>query len=48
MTGFGGAALVSCVVPGLNFLMIPVFVVAGTLLALRYPPTGSPVPGAEA
>jgi uncharacterized protein involved in cysteine biosynthesis len=39
MAGFGTAAFASCLVPGLNFAMIPVFVVAGTLLVLRNPPT---------
>ena len=37
MAGFGLAAFGSCLVPGLNFLMVPVFVTGGTLLALRYP-----------
>jgi uncharacterized protein involved in cysteine biosynthesis len=37
MAGFGCAGFVSCLVPGLNFLMIPTFVIAGTLLAIRYP-----------
>jgi len=35
--GFGAAALLLCAVPGLNLLALPVLVVAGTLLALRYP-----------
>jgi uncharacterized protein involved in cysteine biosynthesis len=39
MAGFGTAAFASCLVPGLNFAMIPVFVVAGTILVLRNPPT---------
>ncbi len=38
MGGFGTAAFVACFVPGLNLLMIPVLVVAGTLLAVRYGP----------
>ena len=38
MVGFGGAAFVICLVPGLNLLLIPGLVVAGTLLALRHPP----------
>jgi len=38
MVGFGGAAFGTGLVPGLNFLMLPTLVVAGTLLVLRYPP----------
>jgi len=38
MAGFGGAAFVTFLVPGLNFLMLPTLVAAGTLLVLRYPP----------
>ena len=38
MLGFGGAAFLTGLVPGLNFLIMPVLVVAGTLLAVRYPP----------
>ena len=38
MGGFGVAAFVACFVPGLNLLMIPVLVVAGTLLAVRHGP----------
>lgn len=38
MVGFGGAAFLTCLVPGLNFLMIPCLVVAGTMLAVRHPP----------
>lgn len=41
MLGFGAAAFALCLVPGLNLLAMPVFVVAGTLLALRYPPAPS-------
>lgn len=37
MAGFGSAAFLSFSVPGLNFLAMPVLVVAGTLLALRLP-----------
>jgi uncharacterized protein involved in cysteine biosynthesis len=40
MLGFGATAFLSCLIPGLNFLMIPVFVTSGTLLALRFPPNG--------
>jgi len=36
--GFGGAAFVTCLVPGLNFLAMPVLVVAGTLLVVREGP----------
>jgi uncharacterized protein involved in cysteine biosynthesis len=35
MSGFGGVAFVACLVPGLNLLMTPVMVTAGTLLVLR-------------
>jgi uncharacterized protein involved in cysteine biosynthesis len=38
MVGFGIAALFTFSVPGLNFLAMPVLVVAGTLLALRLLP----------
>lgn len=38
MFGFGGTALVSLLVPGLNFLCLPWFVTAGTLLALEVGP----------
>jgi len=38
MVGFGSAALISCFIPGLNLVMIPVLVVSGTLLVLRHPP----------
>ncbi len=41
MLGFGAAALVSLLSPGLNFLCLPWFVTAGTLLALEVgPPAG--------
>ncbi len=33
--GFGAAAFLACLVPGLNFFAMPVLVVAGTLLAIR-------------
>lgn len=36
MIGFGGTAFLTFLVPGLNFLMLPALVVAGTLLALRH------------
>lgn len=39
MVGFGTAAFGTFAVPGLNFVAMPVLVVAGTLLALRIGPT---------
>jgi uncharacterized protein involved in cysteine biosynthesis len=42
MLGYGGTAFVVFLVPGLNFLFLPVLVSSGTLLALRYPPAVSP------
>ncbi|UCE86624.1 MAG: EI24 domain-containing protein [Deltaproteobacteria bacterium] len=46
MLGFGGLAFGICLVPGLNVLALPVFVVAGTLLVLRWPPEAKrPPPG---
>ncbi|MAG32997.1 MAG: hypothetical protein CL908_19135 [Deltaproteobacteria bacterium] len=49
MTGFGGVAFVACLVPGLNLLMLPAFVTAGTLLVLRRSPeqTGRGSEGSE-
>jgi CysZ protein len=47
MASFGAAAFAACFVPFLNLLMFPGLVVAGTLLALRYPPLpegGDPIP----
>lgn len=38
MLSFGGLAFLVSLVPGLNFLALPVLVVAGTLLVLRLPP----------
>ena len=38
MLSFGSAAFVACFVPGLNLLMLPGLVVAGTLLVLDDPP----------
>jgi CysZ protein len=38
MGGFGGVAFVACLVPGLNLLMMPALVTAGTLLVLRTAP----------
>jgi CysZ protein len=46
MLGFGVAAFVSCVVPLLSFVAMPLLVVAGTLLVLRHPPDGGPTGGA--
>jgi uncharacterized protein involved in cysteine biosynthesis len=37
MAGFGAAAVATSLIPGLNFLLLPTLVVAGTLLALRCP-----------
>ncbi|MCP4037162.1 MAG: hypothetical protein GY944_07280 [bacterium] len=37
MLGFGGTAMATALVPGLNLLLLPALVVAGTLLALRNP-----------
>jgi len=37
MLGFGGAAMATALLPGLNLLLLPVLVTAGTLLALRLP-----------
>jgi CysZ protein len=38
MLGYGAAAFLACLVPGLNLLAMPVLVAGGTLLALRHPP----------
>jgi uncharacterized protein involved in cysteine biosynthesis len=38
LLGYGGAAFALCLVPGLNFLAMPVLVASGTLLALRHGP----------
>ena len=38
MLGFGAAAFLTCLVPGLNFVAMPLLVVGGTLLALRCSP----------
>jgi CysZ protein len=40
MLGFGSMALAISLVPGLNLLLLPTMVVAGTLLALRVPLEG--------
>ncbi len=44
MLGFGAAAFLACLLPGLNLLAMPALVVGGTLLALRHPP-GIGAPG---
>ena len=41
MLGYGGSAFLAFLVPGLNFLFLPVLVSSGTLLALRHPPVAS-------
>jgi uncharacterized protein involved in cysteine biosynthesis len=41
MTGFGGVAFFACLVPGLNLLIMPALVTAGTLLVLRIAPPDS-------
>lgn len=38
MAAFGATAFLTFLVPGLNFLMIPALVVAGTILVVRHPP----------
>jgi CysZ protein len=38
MIGFGGVAFAACLIPGLNLLILPSLVVAGTLLVLRAHP----------
>jgi len=38
MLGYGGSAFLAFLVPGLNFVFLPVLVSSGTLLALRHPP----------
>lgn len=47
MLGFGGAAFMTFSIPGLNFLAMPVLVVAGTLLALRLGPPDASKAAAE-
>jgi len=41
MTGFGGVAFLACLIPGLNLLIMPALVTAGTLLVLRTEPLDS-------
>ena len=35
MAGFGGVAFLACLVPGLNLVVMPALVTAGTLLVMR-------------
>lgn len=44
MVGFGATGFVISLLPGINFLAMPIFVVAGTMLALRVPPVGGDEP----
>jgi uncharacterized protein involved in cysteine biosynthesis len=37
MLGFGATAFATFFIPGLNFAALPLFVVSGTLLALKAP-----------
>ncbi len=46
MFGFGATAFASFLVPGLNFLCLPLLVTAGTRLALEIGPPAPPLPGA--
>jgi CysZ protein len=39
MIGFGGVGFIACLIPGLNLLMMPALVTAGTLLVLRLSPS---------
>lgn len=48
MLGYGSAAFVLCLVPGLNLAAMPVLVVGGTLLALRHPPLSRTAPARDA
>ena len=47
MGGFGGVAFAASLVPGLNLLIAPVLVTAGTLLVLRMTPQGPEAADAE-
>jgi len=47
LLGYGAGAFAVFLVPGLNFLALPVLVTGGTLLALRHPPEAAP-PGDRA
>jgi CysZ protein len=44
MVGFGGVAFAACLVPGLNLLIMPSLVTAGTLLVMRKEPVDVSVP----
>lgn len=46
MLGFGGVAFAACLVPGLNLVLMPALVTAGTLLVVRTEPAGSVAPAA--
>lgn len=48
MLGFGGVAFAACLVPGLNLLILPSLVTAGTLLVVREQPTDEVRPSAAA
>ncbi len=45
VVGFGVAAFLTCAVPGLNLLALPLLVIGGTLLALRHQPVEEPSAG---
>jgi CysZ protein len=48
MLGFGGTAFLACLVPGLNLLILPALVTAGTILVVRrapHPDGVAPRPG---
>lgn len=47
MAGFGTGAFAVCFVPGVNLLMMPAMVVAGTLLVLADPPRDGGLAGGE-
>jgi CysZ protein len=42
MLGFGGAACLAALAPGVNLVAMPALVVGGTLVALRHPPEAPP------
>jgi len=44
MMGFGGVAFAACLVPGLNLLIMPSLVTAGTLLVIRKEPVDASAP----
>ncbi len=45
MAGFGGVAFLACLVPGLNLVVMPALVTAGTLLVMRTALLASPEAG---